>query len=93
MKLENKGLTTSFFENNEYCFQLWINLNDKEVDLVSTASEKDFLNLYFSDDSECSLVAESEEDEKILNRFCFKIRDKWQLWLIFPSDKILENKS
>lgn len=98
VKVNNRNgiITNAWFDNNHpLVFHLYINTEEKHrlYDTVTTYFHyKEWI--YYADDDSINydsvcLIADHENDLKILNRLDFYLHDKNQLWVMLPDNSLV----
>lgn len=87
----NHILENAFFKENIYSFQLFINTRHNWVIYNHIESSRSEFKIFYGQRSKDSIIlkAETKHDMDIFNRFRFECHDKWQLWIIFLADEII----
>ena len=93
----NKIVHSAFFQEakSKDSFSVFINTYKKRVWFDSVMSGNfEIVWYYHLEDDEgydtVHLIAETQEENLILNRFRFMLMEKDQLWILFPKDSVWE---
>ena len=87
----NNIVQNALIKQNNLSFSLIINTRDKWVDydnVMSSSLEVRFTYFKGNLQDSVSLIAETDDDQKILRRVRFNLHDTDQLWILFPKDEV-----